>query len=48
VKLFCLVVAIILFVLAALSVELGAVSLVPVGLAFLAAAHLPWETFRTP
>ena len=35
-----LVAAIICFVLAALSVSVGAVALVPLGLAFFAAAHL--------
>lgn len=35
----CAVVACLFFVLAALSVSLGSVPLLPVGLAFLAAAH---------
>jgi hypothetical protein len=36
-----LVVAIVCFVLAALSVGVGSVALVPLGLAFFCAAHLP-------
>jgi hypothetical protein len=36
-----LVVAIVLFVLAALGVTLGSVALIPLGLAFLAASFLP-------
>ncbi len=36
-----LVVAIVCFVLAALSVGVGGVALVPLGLAFFSAAHLP-------
>lgn len=36
-----LLVAIILFILAAFGVTLGGVLLVPLGLAFFAAAHLP-------
>jgi hypothetical protein len=41
VSLILLVVAIVLFVLAALGVTLGTVALIPLGLAFFAAAHLP-------
>jgi hypothetical protein len=41
VSLILLVVAIVLFVLAALGVTLGSVLLVPLGLAFLAASFLP-------
>ncbi len=36
-----LIVSIVLFILAALGVALGPVSLVPLGLAFFAASHLP-------
>jgi hypothetical protein len=41
VSLILLVVAIVLFVLAALGVTLGSVALIPLGLAFLAASFLP-------
>lgn len=45
-QLLCLVVAIVLFLLAAFSVSTP-VALLPLGLAFLAAAHLPWGSIRT-
>ena len=40
-----LIAAIILFILAALSVSVGGISLVPVGLACFAAAHLPLSDY---
>lgn len=45
ISLVLLVVAIICFALAVLQVAVD-VQLVPLGLAFFAAAHLPWESFR--